>query len=160
MKAKSITDVGIVAALYAVFVVIFAPISFSQFQFRVAELLKPIVIKRKHAIIGIGLGNLVGNLVGGAYAGVMELTLMPITCIVWGWVCWYVGNRNGKLMPYVGSILYALGTTLSVAFMLSYMFGLPFLVLFLYVGIAEIILLVIGTPLMGRISEILEKKNL
>ena len=160
MKAKSISDIGIVAALYAVLVVIFAPISFAAMQFRVAELLKPIVIRRKHTIWGIGLGNLVGNLAGGTYGGILELTLMPVTCVVWGFVCWYVGNQKSRLAPYAGSFLYAMGTALSVAFMLTRVTNLPFLVLFPSVAISETILLFVGTPIMTRISDTLEKKNL
>ena len=160
MKAKDIAEIGVIAALYAVLVVVFAPISFAAMQFRVAELLKPIVIKRKHTVWGIGLGNLVGNLAGGSYGGVLELTLMPITCVVCGFVCWYVGNQKFKLAPYAGSLLYAMGTAFSVAFMLTKVTNLPFPVLFPSIAISEVMLLLIGTPIMTRISEILEKKNL
>jgi uncharacterized membrane protein len=85
---------------------------------------------------------------------------MPVTCVAWGFVCWYVGNWKSRVAPYAGSFLYAIGTALSVAFMLTKVTNLPFLVLFPGIAISETILLLVGTPIMTRISDILENKNL
>ncbi|MFQ5891320.1 MAG: QueT transporter family protein [Candidatus Methanofastidiosia archaeon] len=155
LEAKGIAEIGIVGALYAVLVFVFAPISFAQFQFRIAEVLKPMVIRKKHLIWAIGLGNLVGNLISGSYAGYLELTLMPITCVVWGYICWLVGN---KLNVYIGSFLYAFGTSLSVGWMLSYVFGIPFVAVFTSVLVSETILIVGGTPFVLKVLDALEKK--
>ncbi|MFQ6089321.1 MAG: QueT transporter family protein [Candidatus Methanofastidiosia archaeon] len=153
LEAKEIAEIGIVGALYAVLVFVFGAISYAQFQFRIAEVLKPIVIRKKHVILGIAIGNFLGNIFSPF--GILELTLMPLTCLVWGYICWYLSNR---VNVYLGSFSYALGTSLSVGWMLSYVLGIPFLLTTLSVLVSETILIVGGTPLILKVLDALEKK--
>lgn len=156
METRKISEIGVVAALYAVLVVALGPISYAQLQFRVAEMLKPLVIPKKHLILGIAIGNLIGNIFSPF--GLLELTLMPITCIVWGYICHVVGTKKFSYAPYAGSILYAFGTSLSVAAMLSYVLPIPFFATLLSVMIAETILLVVGTVLMQKLAPFVRGK--
>ncbi len=156
METKKISEIGVVAALYAVLVIALGPISYAQLQFRVAEMLKPLVIPKKHLILGIALGNFVGNIFSPF--GYLELTLMPITCIVWGYVCHVVGTMKYTYAPYVGSIVYAFGTSLSVAAMLSYVLPIPFFATLLSVMITETVLLIVGTVLMQKLTPFVRGK--
>ncbi|NDL66725.1 QueT transporter family protein [Anaerotalea alkaliphila] len=68
MKKKSnyVADAGVIAALYVVLVLVFAPISFGPVQFRVAEALTVLPFFTPAAIPGLFVGCLAANFLGGA----------------------------------------------------------------------------------------------
>ena len=70
MKQTSITQIiatnGVIGALYIVLTLVLAPISFGPIQFRVAECLTILPIFYPFAFIGLTIGCLISNALGGA----------------------------------------------------------------------------------------------
>ena len=69
MKNKNVsylTQAAMIAAIYVVLTIVFAPISFGEIQVRIAEMLTILPIFTPAAIPGLFVGCLIGNITGGA----------------------------------------------------------------------------------------------
>ena len=148
--AKRVAVAGVVGALYVVLSLAVAPLAFGPLQFRLGEVLKPLVIKYPATIpafaLGVGIVNLFSPLAGG-----LELLLMPAVNLVGGTLCWFVARRIGTTTgTYVASLLFALLIAAGVAVVLSVAAGLPYLVAFASVAVSEIILLLAGNAVLVR----------
>jgi len=148
--ARRVAVAGVVGALYVVLSLLVAPLAFGPVQFRLGEVLKPLVIKYPATIpafaVGVGLVNLFSPLAGG-----LELVLMPIVNLVGGFLCWLVARRIGGLVgTYVASALFALIIAAGVATVLHFAAGLPYLVAFGSVAVSELVLLLLGNALLVR----------
>jgi uncharacterized membrane protein len=128
VPARRVAVAGVVGALYVVLSLLVAPLAFSPVQFRLGEVLKPLVITYPTTIpafaVGVGLVNLFSPVAGG-----LELVLMPVV------------NLAG------GALVIAAG----VATVLHFAAGLPYLVAFGSVAASELVLLLAGNALLvGR----------
>jgi hypothetical protein len=141
--AGRIAEIAAVAAAYAALTVFLAPASYGPLQLRVAEVLKPLVIWEPQLIPAFVLGNFLSNL-GSPYAGPWELGWMPFANLVGAWACWRLGRRN----PYLGAAAYAAVVALAVATMLSSLLHARFRVLLPPLLGSEVLLLLIGVPVM------------
>jgi len=146
----------VVAALYAALTVALQPASYGPLQFRVAEVLKPLVIWEPHLIAAFVLGNFLSNLTS-PYAGPWELVFMPFANLLGAWACHAVGRR----WPYAGAALYALVIAAAVGLMLSVLLRLPFLAVplagvFPPLLVSEGLLIVGGVPLMRAVRRSVE----
>lgn len=70
--ARWVSEVGVIAALYAVLTIVLAPISFGQIQFRVAEALMILPFFMTSAVPGLFIGCLIANAVGSSF-GIMDI---------------------------------------------------------------------------------------
>jgi uncharacterized membrane protein len=140
----------VVGALYVVLSLIVAPLAYGPLQFRLGEVLKPLVIKYPITIpafaVGVGLVNLFSPVAGG-----LELVLMPAVNLVGGVLCWSVARRvGGTAGTYAASLLFALIIAAGVATVLHFAAGLPYLVAFGSVAVSEVILLFLGNTVLVR----------
>jgi uncharacterized membrane protein len=148
--ARRVAVAGVVGALYVVLSLAVAPFAFGPLQFRLGEVLKPLVIKYPVTIpafaIGVGIVNLFSPL-----AGVLELALMPAVNLVGGALCWFVARRVGGVIgTYAASFLFAVIIAAGVGAVLHFAAGLPYLASFASVAVSEIILLLAGNALLVR----------
>jgi len=143
-KSIRIAITGITAALYIALGYIFAPISFLGIQFRVAELIVGMcIIFPVAGLIGNVIGVFVVNMVSPL--GILDVIIAPLVNIP---ALALIGLlRNEKYLNYVGGILYAMIISLYVAWLLWFMIGLPFWIMFIQVFIAEMILATLGISL-------------
>src|SRR5512140_3588178 len=81
LTTTQVVRVAIIGALYAVFTIGIAPLSYGPIQFRVAEALKVFVLFDPLYALGIGIGTFFGNL-ASPFVGPWELIFMPLTDIV------------------------------------------------------------------------------
>ena len=81
-----IAEIGVVAAAYAALTYLLGPISYGPLQFRLAEILKPLVIWEPHLIPAFVLGNFLSNL-SSPFAGPWELIWMPLANLIGAWGC-------------------------------------------------------------------------
>lgn len=147
LNSRQIAEVGVVASLYIVLTIIFAPISYHIFQFRIAELMKGFTLQKRIHAISIGLGILGANLFSPF--GVLELTAMPMCGFLSGIISYYVGKKSNKLL---GAIVYAILTAFAVSLMLLlYVPNTSLYFLFIAILIPEIILIIGGTVLIGKV---------
>jgi len=141
---------GVVGALYVVLSLAVAPLAYGPLQFRLGEVLKPLVIKYPVTIpafaVGVALVNLFSPVAGG-----LELVLMPVVNLAGGVLCWSVARSvGGKVGTYAGSLLFALIIAAGVATVLHFAAGLPYLVAFGSVAVSEVILLFLGNTVLVR----------
>ena len=148
--ARRVAVAGVVGALYVVLSLAVAPFAFGPLQFRLGEVLKPLVIKYPVTIpafaIGVGIVNLFSPL-----AGALELALMPAVNLVGGALCWFVARRVGGVIgTYAASFLFAVIIAAGVGAVLHFAAGLPYLASFVSVAVSEVILLLAGNALLVR----------
>ena len=148
--ARRVAIAGVVGALYVVLSLAVAPLAYGPLQFRLGEVLKPLVIKYPVTIpafaVGVGIVNLFSPLAGG-----LELILMPIVNLVGGILCWFVAQRvGGTIGTYAASLLFAVIIAAGVGVVLTVAAGLPYLASFASVAASETILLLAGNALLVR----------
>lgn len=148
--ARRVAIAGVVGALYVVLSLLVAPLAYGPLQFRLGEVLKPLVIKYPATIpafaVGVGIVNLFSPQVGG-----LELILMPIVNLVGGTICWVLARRiGGAFATYVASFVFALIIAAGVATVLYFAAGIPYLFAFGAVAVSEVILLLIGNAVLVR----------
>ena len=139
MKSKSfsalrIAQGAIIAALYVVLTVVFAPISFGEMQVRIAEALCILPMFTPTAIPGLFVGCLLGNLLGGA---------IPLD-VIFGSLATLIGAAGGYLLRnrrWLVPLPTVLANALIVPCVLRYGYGvaLPIPLMAVYVGVGEII---------------------
>jgi uncharacterized membrane protein len=148
--ARRVAVAGVVGALYVVLSLAVAPFAYGPLQFRLGEILKPLVIKYPATIpafaVGVGIVNLFSPM-----AGMLELVLMPTVNLVGGTLCWFVARRiGGAIGTYAASLLFALIIAAGVGAVLHFAAGLPYLASFASVAVSEVILLLLGNALLVR----------
>lgn len=150
--AGRIAEIAVVAAAYAALTIYLAPASYGPVQFRFAEILKPLVIWEPQLIPAFVLGNFLGNLFS-PFAGPWELAWMPFANLVGAWACW----RLGRINAYLGAVVYAVITALAVSTMLHVILAASFRALVLPILASEVILLVVGVPVMRPVHVALRR---
>src|SRR5215218_3184891 len=148
--ARRVAIAGVVGALYVVLSLAVAPIAFGPIQFRLGEVLKPLVIKYPAVIPAFGVGTVIINLFS-PFAGPLELVFMPLVDVTGGIICWFVARRvGGAFGTYLASFIYALFTAAGVGVVLAVAAGLPYLASFASVAFSEVVLLLSGNALLVR----------
>ena len=123
-RSVSATLAAVFAALYAVGVLVLAPISFHAFQVRVADALLPLAILFGWpAIIGLAIGALVANVFGGL--GPIDIVGGSLANLAAGYVAWRVTLNRGRSWIFAAVGLQVLIVTLVVGTYLSYLFAMP-----------------------------------
>jgi uncharacterized membrane protein len=148
--ARRVAVAGVVGALYVVLSLAMSPLAFGPLQFRLGEVLKPLVIKYPATIpafaVGVGIVNLFSPL-----SGPLELVLMPAVNLAGGALCWLVARRvGGAAGTYAASILFAVVIAAGVGAVLHFAAGLPYLESFASVAVSEVVLLLAGNALLVR----------
>ncbi|MFC2026171.1 QueT transporter family protein [Chloroflexota bacterium] len=152
MTTRNLVKIATIAALYAVFTILLAPISYGPVQFRVSEFFKIFVLFNPWLSIGIGIGTFFANL-ASPYIGPLELIWMPLTDIAGGVLAWKIFSILGNRLPAVPMVIYA-GTTAAAVSAMLYILGMDgILLVALSVFISEAIILVGGLPLAKFISQ-------
>ncbi len=139
-KSKKVALAGITAALYIVLGYLFQPISFLGIQFRIAEIIVGMCVIYPYAGL---VGNLIGVLFVNLTSPLGALDLISVLVNIPALVCIII-FRSYKYLKYLGGILYAFIISVYVAWILNFVFGLPFLVMFVQVLISEVILATVG----------------
>ena len=151
---KWLAQGALIAALYVVLTIVFAPISFGAMQVRVAEVMTIFPLFTSAAIPGLFLGCLLANLLGGAI--VWDVLFGSLATLI-GAAIGYALRRNRWLVP----IPAILSNTVIVPLILRYGYGiveLPLWLSALYILAGEIV----GCYLLGELlaSVLLKHKNL
>jgi len=135
MKSKDLALVAVFAALYALLVYFFSPISFFAVQFRIAGILRPSIARKWVLAVGYGVGVAVGNILS-PFTGPYELVFMPVMSFIAG-IVGYLAARPFKSNYFVAGAVIATIIPLSVSWMLNQLFNLPMLTTFPYLFISE-----------------------
>jgi len=137
-NSAAATLTAVFAALYAVGVVVLAPISFEVFQVRVADALLPLsILFGWPAILGLAVGALVANLFGGL--GPVDIVGGSLANLLAGYVAWRIALNRGRRWIFFAVGLQVLIVTLVVGTYLSYLFAMPLQIGWLGVMLGSIV---------------------
>jgi uncharacterized membrane protein len=138
LNAKKLAVMAIFAALYAVGVIVLAPISFGIVQVRIADAMLPLsMIFGLPSALGFGLGCVVSNVYGGL--GVIDIVGGAAANLVACTLAWYIGRKGGVAKRLGGAVAIAVAVTLIVGGYLALIFQVPFEISFLGVFVGEAI---------------------
>ena len=138
-----ITYGAVIAAIYVVLTVLFAPISFGPMQVRIAEMLMILPLFTPAAVPGLSIGCIIANMLGVAIA--LDVIFGSLATLIGAWGG-YLLRRNRWLVP----IPPILSNALIVPFVLKYGYGfteIPLPLMMVYIAIGEII----GCYILGEI---------
>src|ERR1700690_3380655 len=159
LTTRQIVRAAIVGALYAVFTIVIAPLSYGPVQFRVAEVFKVFVLFDPVYAMGIGIGTFFGNL-SSPFVGPLELIFMPLTDAAGGLLAFYLFRILNKRYPLISLAIYALTTSLSVGLMLTF-YGLGgFWLLSASIAVSELVILLAGYPIIRFIVNSLRSRGI
>ena len=138
LETRTIALGSVIAALYAVGVIVLAPISFLLFQVRVADALIPLsIIFGMPAVVGVTLGNIIANIYGGL--GSIDIIGGSIANFLAAYVGWKVGVRSFRGSEFVATVVQNLIVSGIVGSYLAVLFDVPLEVGFLGVLLGSII---------------------
>ena len=140
-KLNYLVRVAMVAAIYVVLNIIFAPISYGPIQARIAEALVVLPFIDPSAIMGLFLGCILANIYGGL--GMVDIVGGSLCTLIAAYLTYKL--KNPKLAPLPPVLINAFG----VGIYLHLLFDLPYWITVLYIGIGEFIACyVLGYPLL------------
>jgi len=141
IKLNYLVRVAMIAAIYVVLNIIFAPISYGPIQVRIAEALVILPFIDSSAIIGLFLGCILANVYGGL--GMIDIIGGSLCTLIAAYLTYKVNNP--KLAPLPPVLINAFG----VSIYLHLLFDLPYWITVLYIGIGEVIACyILGYPLL------------
>ena len=85
---RFLAQAAVIAAVYVVLTVVFAPFSFSEVQVRISEALTILPVFTAAAVPGLTAGCLLGNIVGGA----------PLPDVVFGTLATLIGAVGTRML--------------------------------------------------------------
>lgn len=132
--SRRIAESAVIAVLYVVLTILFAPISFSAVQVRVAEGLSILPLFTASAVPGLFIGCLLANILGG---GILPDIIVGSLATLIGAAVGYLLRKNRWLVP-IPSIL---ANTVLIPPVLRYGYGvnMPIPLIAVYIAIGEII---------------------
>ena len=138
MKNKGIlfmTQAAMIAAIYVVITVLFAPFGFGEIQVRIAEALTVLPYFTPAAIPGLFIGCFIGNVIGGAI--LPDIIFGSLATLI-GACFTYLLRKHNKFLAPLPPII---ANTLIVPLVLHYAYGiaLPIPFMMLTVGIGEVL---------------------
>lgn len=163
-KVLYITQSAVIAALYVVLTVLFAPISFKEVQVRISEMLTVLPFFTPAAVPGLFVGCIIANMLGGAIP--LDIVCGSLATLAGACGTWMIGKaaRNRKadgsrvlaLTRTVSTLPPVIANIIVVPLVLYYGYGvnLPIPLQMVTVGIGEV---VSCTLLGGILMTVLEK---
>ena len=143
-----LTQAALIAAVYVVLCVAFAPISYGEVQVRVAEALVILPFFTPAAIPGLFIGCLLSNLIGGSV--LVDVVFGSLATLLGAVGTYYLRkNKVLLLLPPIAA------NTVIVPFVLRFGYGvlLPIPFMMLTVGIGEVIAVaILGSVLLNVLA--------
>jgi len=122
---------ALIAALYVVLSMVFAPISYGPIQVRIAEILVVLPFVSPSAILGLFAGCILANMYGGL--GLVDIIGGSLCTLIAAYLTYKI--KNPKIAPLPPVLINAFGVSLY----LHFLFELPYWLTVLYIGAGEVI---------------------
>lgn len=152
MKAKSLAQSAVVAALYIVISLVLAPMSYGPIQFRIAEMFNHLAIFNKKYILSLTLGCLVVNFFSPT--GVIDMIFGTLGTLLMTFISYQIGRKihSVKLKLIISTIVCTLSMW-TVALELSIVSKIPFWMTYMTVAAGELVSMVIGALIIYVVSK-------
>ena len=143
---RSLAVGGIVAALYTALTLLFAPISFSQIQFRISEALTLLPALSSSSVPGLFIGCLVSNLITGQpWQDVLFGSLATLAAAML--------TRRFRRNIWLAALMPVAVNALVIGLMLYFVYGLHPYISFLTVGAGQAaVCFALGVPMVKMIG--------
>lgn len=153
-KVLYVTQAGVIAALYVVLTLVFAPISFRDVQVRISEMLTVLPFFTPAAVPGLFIGCIIANMLGGAIP--VDVVCGSLATLAGAWGTYMIGKAFRSRGASFGRRLLATlppvaANVIVVPLVLYYGYGIPVPIWMqaITVGIGEVIsCCVLGSILM------------
>ncbi|MEM2273457.1 MAG: QueT transporter family protein [Candidatus Bathyarchaeia archaeon] len=123
-RLREVSLTIVFAALYAVAVILLAPISFGVWQVRVADALLPLsMVFGMPCAVGLSLGCIIGNIYGSL--GPIDIIGGSIANFIACFIAYQIGRKNGFIARFLGSLTETIIITVIVGGYLAYLFNIP-----------------------------------
>ena len=134
-KVAFMAQAALIAALYVVLTMVFAPFSFREIQVRVSEALTILPAFTPAAVPGLFIGCLLANLLGGA--AVPDVIFGSLATLIGAFFTWKLRNKH----PFLAPVPPILSNMLIIPFVLRYAYGVPMAIplMMLTVGFGEVL---------------------
>ncbi len=140
-KTKYLAHAAIIAAIYVVITIIFAPISYGQVQVRISEALTVLPYFTPAAIPGLFVGCLIANIYGGE--GIIDIVFGSLATLFAAFLSYKMPKKY--LVPIPPIVVNAI----VIGFVLSHVLKVSLLITMAWVGLGQLISCYgIGYPLM------------
>lgn len=171
MRAKEAALSSIIAATYAVLVIVLAPISFGLVQVRLADALIPLsTVLGYPAAVGVAVGCFVGNLVAASWGSpllnLMDAILGSAANLLAGYLGWKICPGCGLKRRVLAALAQAAVISLIVGAYLRYLllwafnFDVPVALSILFVLAGSLASVVaVGVPLAVLVEKRLPRRN-
>lgn len=149
---SEIAKIAVVAALYVAVTVILAPFSFGQVQLRVSEMFNFLALYNKRYVWSLTIDCAIANL--ASPNGLVDVVFGSLcTFFVLVFCRWVTKNLNSMpLKIAITTILFAL-SMFTVAGQLTFLYQMPFMINWLYIGIGELLSMTIGGIIIYLVSQ-------
>ena len=140
-KTKFLAQGAVIAAIYAVITIVFAPISYGQIQVRISEALTILPFFTPAAIPGLFIGCIIANIYGGG--GPIDIIFGSLATLIAAFLTYKMPKKILAPLPPV------IVNAVIVGLILSYTLKLPVLITMLWIGLGEFIACyALGYPLL------------
>ena len=143
-SSRYISQVGIIAGLYAALTVVLAPISYGPIQLRVSEALTILPYLTPAAVPGLFIGCLVANIFGGL--GIYDVVGGSLLTLLAAFLTYLLARTRRPILAPLPPVLV---NSLGVSLYLHLLFQLPYWLTVIYIGVGEFATcFVLGYPLL------------
>lgn len=141
IDTKTLTKIGIVAGIYVIFTIAFAPISYGQVQFRFSEMLTLLAFFNPIYVLSLTIGTFLANIAS---------PLGPIDMVVGTIATFFAVYPMTKVKNiWLASLFPAVSNGIIIGIQLNILFDLPLILSMIYVALGELIVVtLLGVPLM------------
>jgi uncharacterized membrane protein len=135
IKVLFTAQAAMIAAIYVVLTIVFAPFSYGEVQVRISEALTILPVFTPAAIPGLFIGCIISNILGGCI--LPDIIFGSLATLIGAVFTWQLRNKNKFLAPLPP----ILSNMIIVPFILrfGYQVPLPIPFMMLTVGIGEVI---------------------
>ncbi|WP_024620161.1 QueT transporter family protein [Metaclostridioides mangenotii] len=152
-NTKKIAVTALIAAVYAVLTISLGFMSYSNIQFRVAEIMILLAFIDKDYIPGLTLGCFLANILG--VYGIPDTIFGTLATFISACLVYQTGKQLGKstMSLIIASLWPAVVNALIIGWMLNKFVGLPLILSMAQVGIGEFVVITIaGIPLFKAVE--------
>lgn len=140
LSPSAITQIAVIAAMYAALTVVLSPLSYGMIQIRLAEALMMLCVCRKRWCVALSIGCAAANLFSGMPLDVLFGSLATV-------IAAFLMYRIKKPLP--ASLMPALVNGVIIGAELYFFMEVPFWAAFIGVAVGELIsVMCIGVPLL------------